>query len=615
MSNLIESNALANFAARVVSRFWILLIAITAPQILGCGNSDRPTEDQRSENSENADPSGTKTSPPIFKDVTKEVGLTFQHSLGAPESYHFPDIMVGGCGVIDYNNDGLMDLILVDSGDFSDVLSQSTSKRKGNSNRLFRQTPDGNFVDETSASGLIDSRYGSGVAVADVNNDGFSDVLFTNYGDDQLFINLGNSTFRNATSESGIRNPGWSTSATFLDYNADGKLDLFITSYVSYLAETNCATASGPEDFCSPRVFSGTADKLYENVSTESQIKFRDVSLQTGIASRKGPGLGVISGDFSGDGLVDLYVANDGAANFLWVNQNGEKFTESASAMGCANSISGQAQAGMGVMAGDIDGNGVLDLLITHLDGETNAAYFGQANLTAKGKKQIFYAESAGATGIQKLSAPMTGFGVGLVDLDNDGDVDTLTANGRVTRRNKKLSKPFWSDYAERNQIAMNDGTGKFKEHDAQDPFLQDIAVSRGLALVDFDNDGKLDCLITNTAGAAKLYRNCFQSDHHWIGFQLTLPDCGNRQAIGAQMILTTDTGKKSAILQTDGSYLSCRDPRIHFGLGKTESVEYAIIKWPDGSTEKFIDLKVDTYQTLAQGTGKSSPNALQESP
>ncbi|MEC9093187.1 MAG: VCBS repeat-containing protein, partial [Planctomycetota bacterium] len=326
--------------------------------------------------------------------------MNFKHRLGKPSKYHFPDIMVAGCGVIDFNQDGLMDLILVNSGDLEEVFSGQVRGREENQNRIFRQTDQGTFVDVTSQVKLSGYGYGCGVAVGDVNNDGFDDIYFANFGDDRLLLNLNGESFKDITIESEVQNPSWSSSASFIDFDLDGKLDLFVTNYVSYIAETNCANAGDAEDFCNPRVFKKTVDKLFRNVSDDQGIRFQDVTSEMGIAGKSGPGLGVISRDFNHDGYPDIYVANDGWENFLWINQEGKTFSEQGGQLGCAMSLKGSAQAGMGVAADDLDHNGTLDIVVTHLNGETNAAYLGERS---RGEA-LFFTESGSTQGIQKIS-------------------------------------------------------------------------------------------------------------------------------------------------------------------------------------------------------------------
>lgn len=581
--------------------------------LAGCRTEPSHSDSRRSTEQDNpANQEQAAKESSFFRDVTESVGINFVNRLGNLKEYHFPDIMVAGCGVIDFDRDGRLDLILVGSGDFAQELGGGITRKPEQSlTRIYRQTESGGFSDVTERLGFRTETYGCGVAVADVNNDGFDDIYLTNYSDDQLWINERGSGFRNATKSAGVSNPSWATSATFLDYDRDGRLDLFVTNYVSYVPGTNCANAGDPEDFCNPRVFDRTVDKLFRNVSSGESVRFEDVSAKMGITSKSGPGLGVVARDFNEDGYPDLYVANDGYENFLWLNQQGKSFVEQAGQLGCATSLKGMAQAGMGVATGDVDGNQTLDIVVTHLDGETNAAYLGTWNQLQSGR-QLYFTESGGRAGVQKISKPMTGFGIGLPDLDNDGDPDMLVVNGRVTRRKRKPANEFWSDYAEHNQIALNDGRGKYSEvRSPTDGFLSPKETSRGLSIGDYDNDGKLDCLVSNIDGPARLFRNRFADGGNWIGLLPVLPNHGGRSAIGAVVELTIGDNDQSSVLrqtvQTDGSYLSAKDPRVHFGLGQRDRVTRIRIIWPDGTKEEYGTKKflpINRYHVLEQGSG-----------
>lgn len=572
--------------------------------VFGCQNQKQDDTQSKLRPNHNQQ-AGPNSLPPVFEDVTKEANLHFRHHIGDPTNYHFPDIMVAGCGVLDFDRDGLMDIVLIDSGDFNDVLRGKTGSRTEYSNRLFRQSKPGNFTDVTEQSGIADFGYGSGVAIGDVNNDGWPDIYFSNYGDDSLFVNQQNGKFKNVSMACGIKNPSWSSSASFFDFDRDGDLDLFVTNYVSYIAETKCANATGPPDFCSPAVFGRTSDRLFRNETemSSNEIRFVDVSLESGIAKQEGPGLGVITGDFNKDGWPDIYVANDGWKNFLWINKEGKSFEEQAGPYGCATGLGGESQAGMGVMAGDIDGNQVDDIVVTHLDGEPNAAYLGTESLLGN-TRQIYFAESSGKKGLQKISKSMTGFGLAVCDLDNDGDLDLLTANGRVTRRNANPTADFIADYSERNQIGMNDGTGTISNHNSDDPFTSNLSVSRGLSVFDFDNDGKLDCLTTSMSDDAKLYRNHYSQTGNWIGFRVVDPKLGGRYVYGAVVELSNGERTLKRVVQTDGSYLSARDPRVHFGLGNSRQVDFVKVTWPDQTAEQFNIQDIGTYVNLNRGEG-----------
>lgn len=593
-----------NRCVEFASCLWLVFL-VTLMTVAGCSRAT-PSHDESNRKKDNGTRIVNGNADPIFEVVGKESGFEFRHTLAKQGQYFFPDIMVAGCGVLDFDRDGLLDLLLIDSGDFGSFVKDGSSKADLGQNRLFRQISPGKFEDVTEQVGLNFREYGSGVAIADINNDGFDDLFFSNYGDDRLYLNENGKSFRDITPQSGIRNQLWATSATFLDFDGDGRLDLYVTNYVSYLLGTNCNSAGDKEDFCSPQVFGPTVDKLFRNVSKDGAVKFEDVSAAMGISKKKGPGLGVIARDFNQDGFVDIYVANDGQSNFLWINQEGKSFEDKATQLGCAFGIKGETQAGMGVSVADLDANGVQDIVVTHLDEETNAAYLGNIVETRNGK-QLYFTESGGETGVQAISRAMTGFGVLTPDLDNDGDQDILTANGRVRRRQRDPTTNFWEAYAERNQISINQGNGKFKELEVDDPFRNHTGVSRGLSLLDLDNDGKLDCLVTNADDSAFLYRNRIRKSGNWVGIQTVIPELGGRNALGAIVKLEAESGKSwTRTIQSDGSYLSASDPRAHFGLGDQKSITRAVVIWPDRSTEQFSIDEINRYHVLQKGTGNS---------
>lgn len=608
MSPFSVANRIRRQSVNWSARFSLLVVWVLAVwALVGCqpGLDDEAATEKLSEAGAGEVKPG-KSGPVFFEEITSAWGLDFVHQIGELKEYYLPDIMVAGGGVFDFNRDGLLDLILVDSGDPKVRAAGGAADRPPvGCNRIYQQTRPGKFRDVTTELGLNASGYGCGLAIADVNNDGFDDLFFSNFGDDTLWINEGGKRFRNVTTESGLRNPSWGTSATFLDYDRDGLLDLFVTNYVSYLPETRCSEANAAEDFCSPQVFDSTVDRLFRNESRDGKIRFRDVTAETGIASKKGPGLGVIARDFNRDGYPDLYVANDGQANFLWINQGGKSFTDQAGLTGCAMGLQGEAQAGMGIAEADLDFNGVEDIVVTHIDGETNAAYLGSLVDTDSGQ-QLFYTESGGARGVQKISKPMTGFGVALPDLDNDGDQDMLTVNGRVTRRTREPGADFLGDYAERNQISLNLGDGRFEELQADDPFGLPVEVSRGLVVFDLDNDGRLDCLVTNTGAPARLYLNRFAESGNWVGFQAIDPERGGRHAIGARIELRQSDGSvRFRTIQSDGSYLSATDPRAHFGLGSSQRIGTVRVLWPDQQQEEFTIEQINRYHLLEKGAGQ----------
>jgi len=431
--------------------------------------------------------------------------VQFIHDAAVDGSYFYPEIMSAGGGFLDYDNDGDLDIYLVNG--------QRHGSNRGTplKNRLFRQVRSGDFEDVTEeAFGNAATGYGMGIAVGDIENDGDVDLYVTNFGPDQLFQNNGNGTFSDITKKAGINNPGWGASATFLDFDRDGFLDLYVANYVVYDPAVICTDKVGRRDYCGPQGFRGEADQLYRNNGNGS---FTDVSLKSEIGKTTWKGLGVLSADFNNDLYPDIYVANDGEPANLWINQRDGTFQDLGMVLGAAVNALGQPEAGMGVAAGDADGDADFDLFKTHLRNETNTFY--------RHMGKIGFQDDTAVSNLGAPSLPYTGFGTGFFDYDQDGDLDLAVVNGRVTRGPllfQKDSSGYWDDYAEPNLLFENDGTGHYRNvSDVAGKFTSDIENSRGLAFGDIDNDGDIDLLITNGGGPARLFRNDVSSKGHWL--------------------------------------------------------------------------------------------------
>jgi hypothetical protein len=535
--------------------------------------------------------------PCWFADITDESGLHFVHDAGPAGTYFMPQAIGSGAALFDFDNDGRLDVYLVQNGG---PHSKST-------NRLFRQSPDGRFEDVSAGSGLDVAGYGMGVAVGDVNNDGLPDVLLTQYGGIKLFLNNGNGTFTEITKEAGLDSLLWGTSASFVDYDRDGWLDLVVVNYVNYDPSMLCSDAAGRRDFCAPKTFEGTVTKLYRNLgrtkgAAARGVRFEDVTLKAGLGGTPGPGLGVVCADFTGDGWPDIFVANDGQPNRLWVNQRDGTFKDEAVLRGVAYNGMGQAQANMGVALGDVDGDGLFDVFVTHLSEETNA-------LWRQGPRGMFQDRTVGA-GLANQQARGTGFGTVLADFDHDGALDLALVNGRVYHgrpTDPARLGPFWSQYAERNRLFVNDGAGRFRDVSAQnDPFCGTAAVARGLACGDLNGDGAMDLLVTTVAGPARLYRNVAPKRGHWLLVRAIDPGLGGRDAYGAEVTVRANGKRWRRWINPGSSYLCSNDPRAHFGLGGAESVDAFQVLWPDGTEEVFDGRAADQLVTLRKGEGKA---------
>jgi hypothetical protein len=538
-----------------------------------------------------------ESGPDWFEDVTDKWGLDFVHDAGPLDgTYPLPQTTGSGAALFDCDGDGRLDIYLLNNGG-----------PKGRPNQLYRQRKDGTFVNASKDSGLDFAGYCMGAAVGDINNDGRPDLLVTLVGSVRLFLNRGGGKFRDITKEAGLDNPVWAASAAFFDYDRDGRLDLVVVNYVDFDPSWRCTSTRGQWDYCSPNVFPPTVSRLFHNEGAKDGVPiFKDVTMSSGLGKVPGPGLGVYCADFDGDGWPDIFVANDGKPNHLWINRKNGTFTEEAVLRGLAYDGMGRAQAGMGVAFADVDGDGLLDVFVTHLTEE-------QHTLWKQGPRGLFSDRSRQA----RLSAPAwrsTGFGTALLDLDNDGWPDLVIANGRAARGPAVEASSLgehWGPYGERNQVFANNGAGQFKDISLSNPdFCGRVNVARGLAVGDIDGDGGLDILLTTAGGRARLFRNKAADRGHWLSVR-AVDRAGRRDALGAEVVVHTAARRQIRVLQTADSYLSASEAAVHFGLGKEERYEKIEVLWPDGTRERFEGGKADKVRRLRQGTGKpmEAPN------
>jgi hypothetical protein len=537
------------------------------------------------------------TAAPWFLEITREAGLDFIHDAGTPGSYFMPEVLGSGAALFDFDGDGRLDLYLIQNG------GAGSSSR----NRLYRQGPGGRLVDVSRGSGLDVAGRGMGAAVGDINNDGRPDLLLTEYGGARLFLNQGQGRFADVTREAGLDNPAWGTSAAFFDFDRDGWLDLVIANYVVYSPTRPCSDQGGKRDYCGPAPFPGTVARLFRNRTGDPaakggpRVSFEDVTVPSGLGSLPGPGLGVICADFDGDRWPDILVANDGKPNHLWMNQRQGTFREEALLRGLATNAMGKAEANMGIALGDVDGDGLFDLYVTHLTDELHA-------LWQQGPRGQF-SERTAAAGLAATAWRSTGFGAVMGDFDQDGALDIAQVNGRV-----KFSSgpsvppaPFFDVYRERNQLFSGDGRGGFRDlSPTNGPFSGRAEVARSLAVGDFDNDGALDLLVTTVAGPARLFRNAVPRRGHWLLVRAVDPRLGGRDAYGAEVAVRAGGRRRVAWLTPSQSYLASSDPRLHFGLGAADRVEEIEVIWPDGSEESFPGQSADRSLVLPKGSGRS---------
>ena len=534
----------------------------------------------------------------LFKDVAVQVGLRFQHYNGMTGKFYLPEITGSGAALFDFDNDGDLDVYIVQGN----VLEPNIPPNKTlfpwrgpepPRGRLFRNDliPTGklSFTDVTQQSGIVANGYGMGVATGDINNDGLPDLYLSNLGSNQMYLNKGNGKFVDVTKESGTDDPRWTTSASFFDYDRDGWLDLMIVNYADFSVTNSptCYAATTAKDYCTPRAFRAPGNRLFHN---KGNGVFEDVTNAAGVGKEFGHGLGIVTADFNNDGWIDIYVANDGDQNQLWINQKNGTFVNDALLAGCAVNRNGQTEAGMGVDAGDFDGNGTDDIFITHLMDETNTLYVNMG--------QGLFEDRTREAGLGMPGRRFTGFGTFFFDYDNDGWLDLFVANGAVQLLPEKNPFPL----GQPDQLFHNTGKGSFVEV-VDVPEFSLLEVGRGAAFGDVDNDGDTDFLVSNNNGPARLFLNQVGNRNHWLGLRVV--GKSGRDMLGAQVEIVTENNILKRRVRTDGSYLSGNDPRVLVGLGTTTRVKAVRVRWPDGAVEEWKEPIVDRYTTLKEGMAR----------
>jgi hypothetical protein len=534
---------------------------------------------------------------PLFIEIPSATsGIDWVHENAMSPKHYLPETLGPGCAFLDFDNDGWMDIFLVNSGP-SDFWKPSRPVR----NALYKNNRNGTFTDVTEKAGVNGASFGMGVAVGDYDNDGWPDIFVTSYGKCILYKNNHDSTFTDVTAKAGLATPGWTTSAVWFDYDNDGNLDLFVCSFVDYSGEHKFECGDnklGKNYYCIPRVFRPTASFLYHN---NGDGTFTEVSKGTDIAKALGKGLGVVATDINNDGRMDLFVANDTVQNFLFANRgpgpNGSwKWEEIALQSGVGFSESGQPRSGMGVDAADISGNGWQDLFVANVDHEMFSVYQNNKNETFQDIAQVH--------GVARATRLLSGWGLKYFDYDNDGEVDLILANGHPD----DMIDNYSMQVKYREPILLFHQGDDHKLHNVSDqagPAFQRYFAARGLAVGDYDNDGALDVLIGNNGAAPLLLKNNAAKGNKWLGLKLEGTQC-NRDAVGAKIYWTAGGKKRSRLKNNGGSYLSSHDPREVLGICSAANIDELEIHWPAPSkqVDKLTNLPINRYVRVVEGKG-----------
>lgn len=521
---------------------------------------------------------GSAMVPPYGAAGSETVGT--QSKVKDPTLY-FPEIMIGGVCLLDYDRDGNLDAYFVQGGRIVDPSERNVG------NRLYRNLGGGRFVDVTDQAGVGDPGFAMGCTTGDFNNDGFTDIYVTNAGPNVLLRNNGDGSFTDVTGEAMVGDAGFSSSAAFADYDADGDYDLYVVNYVVWSLDTEiaCGTATDGLGYCDPNSYDAPApDTLYRN---NGDGTFTDVSAEAGIRAAFGNGLGIVPADFNGDRRIDFCIANDQTANQLWINQGDGTFFDQAIELGVAYNEHGQAEAGMGIDAQDVNGDGHFEIVMTHFGEETNTLYsFDQG----------FFEDRTAASGLS-ASRPFTGFGTALTDFDNDGLLDMYVANGRVALLQSAyytVERPF----SEPNQLFRGTPVGRFEEvwpRGGEEKTRIDS--SRGAAFGDFDNDGDIDIMVANQDAPAYVLENLVGNHAHWVVFEVLNEHGG--PALGGRVTISVDGRVRSRDVRVAYSYCSSHDPRVHFGLGDVTKLDGVLVTYPDGHEQRLGPLVADQIVTV----------------
>ncbi|HUR34775.1 MAG TPA: CRTAC1 family protein [Vicinamibacterales bacterium] len=606
----------------------IVLALSAALMLASCREADPPSRTAVAPEPGLREPGGVGASD-WFVDGAGAAGIDFAYFNGMSGQFYFPEMLGGGVGLFDYDNDGDLDVYFAQGQMLGNGRPLSAAAIAPRSlplrGRLFRNdttaaadgSPVLHFTDVTGPSGIDARDYGMGVATADFDNDGCVDLYLTNFGPNRLYRNNCDGTFRDVSEASGTADPEWSVSAAFLDYDRDGWLDLYVGNYVQYSLDTDkpCTGLAGQRDYCTPAVYTPQTDRLYHN---QRNGTFKDATADALLGGPFGPALGVAVADFNGDAWPDIYVTNDGKENLLWMNQRNGTFRSAGPLSGAALSGDGDAEGSMGVDAGDFDNDGDEDLFVTNLPTEGSDLYVNDGS--------GLFEDRSNAMKLGPLSIGDTGFGTAWFDVDNDGWLDLFTANGSIEAQKARLTDKF--PYDETNRLFRNLRGTSFEDTGAKGglPF-RSSHVSRGAAFGDIDNDGDVDVVVNNIHGSAQVLINTIGNRNHWIGLSLTTctsvpgaPGSASRRAAPAGgssgcRPARTVVGARIQILRprapalwrrarADGSYASANDPRVLVGLGESSEPPTVRVTWPNGDAEQWPGVAIDRWTVITQGTG-----------
>ena len=534
--------------------------------------------------------------PVVFRDTTKEAGLDkFHHRGGTPEKLTILDSLGSGVALLDFDNDGWLDIYLLNGGTVQALKGQEPFPRA----MLLHNNHDGTFTDVTEKAGVANERWGVGVAVGDYDNDGWPDIYVSNYGKNRLYHNNHDGTFTDVAEKAGVTVGTWSTGPTWGDYDHDGLLDLFVPGYVKYDVDHpprggKPCQFRGVNVFCGPQGLPGESDHLFHN---NGDGTFTDVSVKAGVSDPSGGyGLASVFVDMDDDGWLDLAVANDSVPSFLYRNRHDGTFEEIGVASGFALADDGHAQASMGIAVGDYNRDGKVDFYVSSFSDDYNSLYRNEGGGN--------FSEVAYRSGLGYPTIPFVSWGTAFMDFDNDGLLDIFVANGHVY---PTVDQQDWGfTYAERPQLFRNLDGAKFQEvPPATGSGLADVITPRGAAFGDLFNDGHIDVVINNIDSTPTLLRNVVNNGNHWIAFKLVGGPKSPRDAIGAKVFITAGGIRQRGDVYSGASYSSSSDQRLHFGIGSNSKIEKVEVQWPSGTAEEFSVPGVDRILTLTEGQGR----------